>query len=84
MARLNEAVPLPAWQDFVALHGVGDVLDGRVKRVLPFGAFVEVADGVDGLLHDPDWSAPPEVGASIAVRLDGIDVENRRLSMVSA
>jgi ribosomal protein S1 len=84
MFRLNEAISLPVWQDFIARHAVGDVLTGQVKRVLPFGAFVEVADGVDGLLHDPDWPTPPEIGSTISVRLDSIDVDNRRVSMVSA
>ena len=39
-----------AWEGFTARHTVGDVLDGRVARVVPFGAFIEVADGVHGLL----------------------------------
>ncbi|HEY3464317.1 MAG TPA: S1 RNA-binding domain-containing protein, partial [Amycolatopsis sp.] len=37
------------WSEFVAAHAEGGVLDGVVARVVPFGAFVEVADGIHGL-----------------------------------
>ncbi|WP_370942710.1 S1 RNA-binding domain-containing protein [Amycolatopsis sp. cg5] len=73
-------IPLPVWQDFVARHSAGGVLDGLVTQVLPFGAFVEVADGVQGLLP----SVATERGARIAVKIDRIDVENRRFSLVQA
>jgi polyribonucleotide nucleotidyltransferase len=60
------------------------VLDGRVTQVLPFGAFVEVAEGIQGLLPKSAWSAQPVTGSRIAVRIASIDVENRRMSLVQA
>jgi small subunit ribosomal protein S1 len=39
------------WESFFAAHHVGDVLRGKVLRVAAFGAFVEIADGVEGLCH---------------------------------
>jgi small subunit ribosomal protein S1 len=40
-----------AWESFFASHHVGDLLRGKVLRVAAFGAFVEIADGVEGLCH---------------------------------
>src|SRR5947208_11190071 len=39
------------WESFFATHHVGDVVHGKVLRVAAFGAFVEVAEGVEGLCH---------------------------------
>jgi small subunit ribosomal protein S1 len=39
------------WQDFLANHNVGDVVEGKIVRVTNFGAFVELAEGVEGLVH---------------------------------
>jgi len=39
------------WETFFAQHHVGDVIHGKVLRVAAFGAFVEIADGVEGLCH---------------------------------
>jgi len=39
------------WQDFFASHQVGDVVEGKIVRITTFGAFVELAEGVEGLVH---------------------------------
>jgi small subunit ribosomal protein S1 len=70
-----------AWEGFTALHNVGDVLDGRVARVLPFGAFIEVADGIHGLLVGPDQR---QVGSSVSVRIAEVDHDNRRLRLIAS
>jgi ribosomal protein S1 len=69
------------WQEFIEAHAEGGVLDGVVARVLPFGAFVEVADGIHGLLVT---DAAPEAGTRLLVRIEAIDVERRRFSLVKA
>ncbi|WP_103350508.1 S1 RNA-binding domain-containing protein [Amycolatopsis sp. CA-128772] len=69
------------WQEFVAAHAEGGVLDGVVARVLPFGAFVEVADGVHGFLVSDEV---PPAGTRLPVRIEQIDVEQRRCSLVKA
>ncbi|WIX97753.1 hypothetical protein QRX60_27085 [Amycolatopsis mongoliensis] len=69
------------WQAFVAAHAEGGVLDGVVARVLPFGAFVEVAPGVQGLLVT---DRAPGQGSRVTVRIDSIDGERRRFSLVQA
>lgn len=84
MSREHRDVPLSAWQEFVASYGGGAVIDGWVIQVMPFGAHIEVADGVQGLLHESDWFARPRPGSVIRVRVARIDVENRRISLVEA
>jgi small subunit ribosomal protein S1 len=51
------------WDTFFAQHRVGDVLHGKVLRVATFGAFVEVAEGVEGLCHNSE--AVDEHGAQL-------------------
>ena len=70
-----------AFDDFVAHHGVGDVVSGRVTKELPFGAFVEVADGVHGLLVGEQR---PAAGSNISVQIQEIDADRQRLSFQSA
>jgi small subunit ribosomal protein S1 len=69
------------WEAFVATHRVGDRLDARVTKVVPFGAFVEVADGVEGLLVVEDAA---NLGATVTVRIKEIDTVKRRLAFQSA
>ncbi|MEQ0557638.1 S1 RNA-binding domain-containing protein [Amycolatopsis sp. NEAU-NG30] len=69
------------WSEFVTAHAEGGVLDGVVARVLPFGAFVEVADGIEGLLVT---NPVPAAGTRLPVRIESIDVERRRFSLVKA
>jgi small subunit ribosomal protein S1 len=42
------------WETFFAQHHVGDVLHGKVLRVASFGAFVEIAEGIEGLCHNSE------------------------------
>ncbi|MEV6155936.1 S1 RNA-binding domain-containing protein [Nonomuraea sp. NPDC052129] len=70
-----------AWEGFTAQHAVGDVLDGRVASVFPFGAFIEVADGIHGLLVGPEQR---QVGSSVSVRIAEVDHDNRRLRLTAS
>ena len=42
------------WDTFFDQHRIGDILHGKVLRVANFGAFVEIADGVEGLCHNSE------------------------------
>ncbi len=46
------------WESFFAQHRVGDVLKGKILRLASFGAFVELADGVEGLCHNSEAMDP--------------------------
>jgi ribosomal protein S1 len=84
MSLTHEPVALPVWQRFLVEHADGGVLTGRVVDVLPFGAFVEVADGIHGLLPRAAWPADtpePETGSAVSVRIENVDLAGRRLSL---
>ena len=65
----SHEISLAVWQAFQDRHGVGTVVEATVVSVVPFGAFVEVAPGIHGLLHRDSWDRTPEVGDSIPVRV---------------
>ena len=77
------------WQRVVSTYRSGDVLEGTVTKVVSFGAFVEILDGVEGLVHiselaDHHVENPAEVvelGATLNVKILEIDEERRRLSL---
>lgn len=47
----------------------------------PFGAFVELADGVHGLLHESEWTEPPGLGAPVEAQILAVDPDRARLSL---
>ncbi len=80
MSRPTHSVDEAAWREFVARHGIDDVVDGQVVSVVPFGAFIRVGAGVDGLAPQSLWPALPEVGSRIAVRITALDAEHHRVA----
>jgi ribosomal protein S1 len=68
-----------SWQDFLARHQAGDVIEGVVTKQVPFGSFVE-SEGFTGLAHQQSWP----VGTRVSVRILAIDSENQRFSLASA
>jgi len=77
------------WQQVTESYGEGDVVEGRVTKVVTFGAFVEILPGVEGLVHISELAQhhvenPREVvapGDEIKVKILEIDSERRRLSL---
>jgi ribosomal protein S1 len=68
------------WQEFQGRYHVGDVVEGRVSKVVPFGAFVQI-DGFDGLFVGLE---SVEVGSVVTGRIAGIDPEKTRFSLTAA
>ncbi len=74
---------------FAKVHSVGEVMEAKIVSITPFGAFAEVAPGVDGLIHiskiSLDKIASVEevlsVGQVVTVKLTAIDEENRKISL---
>jgi small subunit ribosomal protein S1 len=81
MSRPTHSIDEAGWARFVARHGVGDVIDGEVVKVVPFGAFVRVGEGVDGLAPQSLWPTLPTLGSRIPLRIAAIDVDNRRVAL---
>jgi small subunit ribosomal protein S1 len=77
------------WQRVVDTYSVNDELEGKVTKVVAFGAFVEILEGVEGLVHISELAAhhvenPREVvspGDEVRVKILEIDSERRRLSL---
>ncbi len=77
------------WERVVRTYNVGDVLEGKVTKVVSFGAFVEIMEGVEGLVHISELAQhhvenPREVvepGDEVKVKILEIDEERRRLSL---
>ena len=77
------------WRQFARIHQVGDVIDGRVTKLVPFGAFVEVDDAIEGLVHISELAehhvekAEDEVSVHdrIPVKIIDIDLDRRRISL---
>jgi small subunit ribosomal protein S1 len=77
------------WQQVVESYSEGDVVEGRVAKVVTFGAFVEILPGVEGLVHISELAPhhvenPREVvsqGEAVNVRILEIDGDRRRLSL---
>ncbi len=78
------------WHELVEKYPVGTKITGKVRNLTEFGAFVEVEDDIDGLIHisDMSWSKrikhPSEVlkkGDTVEAMVLSIDAENQRLSL---
>jgi predicted RNA-binding protein with RPS1 domain len=77
------------WQHFARTHAIGQVVPGKVTKLVPFGAFVRVDDGIEGLVHISELAERhvelPEqvvtVGEDIFVKVIDIDLERRRISL---
>jgi small subunit ribosomal protein S1 len=77
------------WQTFARTHAIGQVVPGKVTKLVPFGAFVRVDEGIEGLVHISELAERhvevPEqvvnVGDEIFVKVIDIDLDRRRISL---
>ena len=77
------------FDQFIDAHSVGDTLTGTVKRLVDFGAFVEVASGVEGLVHISEIAhehvnVPQDVlkeEEEVTVKIIGLDKDNEKISL---
>ena len=73
------------WMAVAEQFSVGQVLDGTVTQIAPFGAFVRLAEGVEGLIHSSELTgealAAVSEGAPVKVRVIRIDVPRRRIAL---
>jgi small subunit ribosomal protein S1 len=77
------------WQEFATGHQVGELVYGRVTKLVPFGAFVQVGEGIEGLVHISEMAeehveAPEQVvtpGEELWVKIIDIDLDRRRISL---
>jgi len=77
------------WRQFARTHQIGQVVPGRVTKLVPFGSFVRVDEGIEGLVHISELAERhveiPEqvvnIGDEILVKVIDIDLERRRISL---
>jgi small subunit ribosomal protein S1 len=73
------------WETFFATHRVGDVVHGKVLRTAQFGAFVEIAEGVEGLCHISEAGDEPgaklEQGVEHEFKIIKINVEEKKVGL---
>ncbi|HEV3213041.1 MAG TPA: 30S ribosomal protein S1 [Acidimicrobiales bacterium] len=84
-----KATQIDPWQEFANTHEVGQLVYGRITKLVPFGAFVQVGDGIEGLVHISEMAAhhvetPEQVvspGEELWVKIIEIDTQRRRISL---
>ncbi len=77
------------WQVFARTHQIGEIVPGKVTKLVPFGAFVRVEEGIEGLVHVSELAEHhveiPEqvvsVNEEVMVKIIDIDLERRRISL---
>ncbi|MEY2397278.1 MAG: small subunit ribosomal protein [Actinomycetota bacterium] len=77
------------WQEFASAHKVGELVYGRVTKLVPFGGFVQVGEGIEGLVHISEMAVhhvdlPDQVvtpGDELWVKIIDIDLQRRRISL---
>ena len=77
------------WNQFMTNYAVGDVVDAKIVKLMPFGAFAQIIPGVDGLIHISQIAnkriGKPEdalaEGQEVQVKITDVDAENKRISL---
>ena len=77
------------WTKLVETYPVGTITDGKVTKIVPFGAFIELGDNVEGLVHISEMAlkhidSPAQVvhvGDTVKVKVMDVNVERRRISL---
>ena len=77
------------WRALIKKYPIGAIIEGKVTKLVTFGAFVDLGDGVEGLVHISEMSkqhvdAPAQVckvGDTVQVKVMEVDLERRRISL---
>ncbi|MDH4140563.1 MAG: 30S ribosomal protein S1, partial [Coriobacteriia bacterium] len=85
---LKQTQPDP-WRELVKKFPVGAIIEGKVTKLVPFGAFVEMGDGVEGLVHISEMAkghveTPEQITAvaeNVHVKVMDVDLDRRRISL---
>lgn len=77
------------WNDADVKYAVGNIVSGRVVRMVPFGAFVELEEGIDGLIHISQIALKHvekpedelEIGQVVTAQVTELDLDNKKISL---
>ena len=84
-----KATQTDPWHDFGLTHQAGELVYGRITKLVPFGAFVQVGEGIEGLVHISEMAShrvdtPDQVvsvGEELWVKITDIDPQKHRISL---
>jgi small subunit ribosomal protein S1 len=84
-----KATQADPWKEFAEKHRAGQIIEGEVTKIVPFGAFVRVAEGIEGLVHISKLSEEHvetadqvvQVGERVRVKVEDVDISRRRVSL---
>ncbi len=84
-----KATQVDPWNEFAMAHKVGELVYGRITKLVPFGSFVQVGEGIEGLVHISEMAIhhvdlPEQVvipGEELWVKIIDIDLQRRRISL---
>ncbi len=76
------------WMEKIKKYSNGDIVEGKVTRIVKFGLFVQIEDGMEGLVHISELSSKPvkkpsdvaKIGDKLTVRIIDIDFDKRRMA----
>lgn len=77
------------WKEKACKYNVGQIISGKVTKIVPFGAFIEIEEGLEGLIHISELAykhieMPEEVvkvGDDVEAKIVGVDLDRRRVSL---
>ncbi len=83
------ALQASPWISIEARYSVGDLVEGAITSIQPFGIFIELAAGVEGLLHQSEFSSNclishgeyPQPGEKLLVRITSIQPTQQRIGL---
>ena len=77
---VKRLIPNP-WEDVQDKYPVGTRINGTVSRIVPFGAFVKVEQGLEGLIHVSEASGPLREGQEVSAVVTLVDKDNQKLAL---
>jgi ribosomal protein S1 len=77
---VKRLIPNP-WEDVQDKYPMGTRIKGEVSRIVPFGAFVTVEQGLEGLIHVSEASGPLEEGEEVEAIVTLVDKDNQKLAL---
>ncbi len=69
------------WETVEEKYPIGNIVEGKVSKVVPFGAFVNLEKGLDGLIHISETSGPLKEGEDVRAVVTAVDAGNQKLAL---
>jgi small subunit ribosomal protein S1 len=69
------------WDKIAQKYHLGDTISGKVTKIVPFGAFVKLPEGIEGLIHVSETTGPLAVGEEVKVRIITLEPEKQKLGL---